>query len=523
MPAWRIITENEDRAHLDLGIGRGAAIEKGADLAAYAREIVDAIGTDPEKRARIAFGISLFAQLLADLDALVSAIVRSVGDPRLAMAILVQDRAREARVYHGDFKLEGRSLSDWFDAAQTDPMPLVDAIGRSRLVRPDAPQRSLLTNGLLRPDGPMFRIFTTEDIDIINRWIASLGHADADQEKVAALPVQVSLRQAPRKVGGGDLDLGVWPSNIRDAYHLLQGRALPPRTREFVRSYCKFWLKQSHASVDKSDRSLPPRWRPGVLRAWLLDSHDSHADAFSTAHEGNIPDRSAVIEQTIQLAPLTLIDGAWLQGFTEASLASTRVGAPLFETYWDELGNGDWTINHPKIYRDVLAAMDITLPPTGSRAFAEDRRLQDASFRLPVYWLCLGKQPVSLRPEILGMNLAMELSGVGGTYRSAHRFLKHHGFPTTFVDLHNTIDNVSTGHSAWAADAIDAYMQSTQDIVSPDISWARIRLGYESLSPIIDDPDELDFFAGASKQAEAVASLKPPPLHNPLDQARDAA
>lgn len=229
-----------------------------------------------------------------------------------------------------------------------------------------------------------------------------------------------------------------------------------------------------------------------------------------------------MIEQTLQLAPLTLIDGAWLQGFTEASLASTRVGAPLFETYWDELGNGDWAINHPKIYRDVLAAMDIALPATGSRAFAEDRRLQDASFRLPVYWLCLGKQPVSLRPEILGMNLAMELSGVGGTYRSAHRFLKHHGFPTTFVDLHNTIDNVSTGHSAWAADAIDAYMQSTQDIVSPDISWARIRLGYESLSPIIDDPDELDFFAGTSKQAEAIASLKPP-LHNPLDQARDAA
>lgn len=226
LPAWHIITENEDRAHLDLGIGRGAALGKGADLAAYAREIVNAICADPEKRRRIAYGIALFAQLLSDLDALVSAIIRSVGDPRLAMAILVQDRAREARVYHGDFKLKGRSLADWFDAAQTDPMPLVDAIGRSRLVRPGAPQRSLLTNGLLRPDGPMFRIFTTEDIDIINRWIASLGDGDTDQGAVTTLPDQVSLRQASRNIGGGDLGLGAWPSDIRDAYHLLQGRAL---------------------------------------------------------------------------------------------------------------------------------------------------------------------------------------------------------------------------------------------------------------------------------------------------------
>jgi hypothetical protein len=45
---------------------------------------------------------------------------------------------------------------------------------------------------------------------------------------------------------------------------------------------------------------------------------------------------------------------------------------------------------------------------------------------------------------------AMELPGIGSAYRTAKHELKHHGFATLFVELHNTIDNVSSGHSAMA-------------------------------------------------------------------------
>jgi hypothetical protein len=73
---------------------------------------------------------------------------------------------------------------------------------------------------------------------------------------------------------------------------------------------------------------------------------------------------------------------------------------------------------------------------------------------------------------------------VGGTYRSARRFLRHYGFSTAFVDLHNTIDNVSTGHSAWAADAIDAYMRALPTAQAVAEQWQRVRVGYESLAPM---------------------------------------
>nr|WP_246870949.1 iron-containing redox enzyme family protein [Pantoea ananatis] len=213
-----------------------------------------------------------------------------------------------------------------------------------------------------------------------------------------------------------------------------------------------------------------------------MAEHDAHGEAFSKSDPKALPEREEVIHSTLQLAPLTLIDGSWLQGFTDIRLASSTVGYSLFRTYWDELGNGIWELNHPKIYRDVLKQMDIYLPPTGSWSFAFDDRLEESSFELPVYWLSIGKFPVRYQAEILGMNLAMELSGVGGGYLSARRFLKHYGFSTAFVDLHNTIDNVQTGHSAWAAEAIEAMLRRTPEHQQEAV-WQRVCIGYESLAP----------------------------------------
>jgi hypothetical protein len=130
--------------------------------------------------------------------------------------------------------------------------------------------------------------------------------------------------------------------------------------------------------------------------------------------------------------------------------------------------------------------MDVRVPPTSSREFAEWSGFRDESFELPVYWLSIGRLPRTFLPEILGLNLAMELSGVGGTYRRARLALKKYGYSTRFVDVHNTIDNVATGHSAWAADAIDCYLTSvlaTRGDETLADAWHRVRIGYRSLNP----------------------------------------
>jgi hypothetical protein len=507
-PAWRILSacskDESEWTRLDLSIAHTRVLRGGPTPRDLSQSIARSYNSDAHAAGRVRGGVWWLAHWLSSWSHSLVELITTAIDPRLAMSVLIKERAREASLYHSSYMLEGTSLAGWFKRAQSDPLALVDALARSELIQPGAPNESALIRLIVRPSGPMFRIFDEEDVSLIRRWIASLANSGLGKQTEAqqsSLSLNVPTFER-RIIRGGDGTLGRVPTSIRDSYLLLQGRAIPPRTRRFALDYTEFWLGAARRSVDLTQRSLPPDWTPGCIRTWLLDSHERSSKAFEQSLGEDIPSRPEIIEQTLQLAPLTLIDGAWLQGFTEVSLATTRVGYPLFSIYWDELGNGDWKINHPKIFRDLLAAMDINLPPTGSVDFANDSRLKENSFRLAVFWLCLGKFPITLKPEILGMNLAMELSGVGGTYRSAQRYLKQYGFPTLFIDIHNTIDNVSSGHSAWAADAIDAHLLAKRDVA--DIEWERVRVGYESLAPLSKHPDELDYFRRRNKIGSGV-------------------
>ncbi|MEA2821094.1 MAG: hypothetical protein QOJ86_3098 [Bradyrhizobium sp.] len=501
LPAWESLArgsvDEPQWNRLNMAAKQTAALPEEHSPRSFSREIAEEVARTLGSSNRICRGIAWGVHALHSWDARLRVCCEAAADPTISMAMLLQERAREASAYHGRYQIEGKSLSKWFKEATDDPLPLVHALAKSRLVRPGQPDRSALVTTLLRSDGPMFRIFRGDDVELIRRWIASIDPSlDQATKHRRSRRWQLPAAPPPRNVREGDFAVGYVPSNIREAYYLLQGRSLAPRSRDFAEDYVLRWLVPSQRSIGKTSRSLPDEWYPDRLRTWLLDAHDRHNSEFESNRHDDIPAREEVIDSTLQLAPLTLIDGSWLQGFTDISLASTRVGFRLFETYWDELGNGQYELNHPRIYREVLRSMGIELAPTTSIEFATDHRIRDESFRLPVYWLCLGKLPVSFRAEILGMNLAMELSGVGGSYRSAKHFLQHYGFQTLFVDIHNTIDNVSTGHSAWAAAAIDAHMQQVREFGGVEAAWERVRIGYESLAPITRRKSALDYFKG---------------------------
>ena len=504
LPCWRAVDSLSgttlDLSGLDLGTFSRASSRTPLELS---RLVSDAYARSEGEAGELRCGVEWAYGALRRWDQGLRGEVAAMLHPETAMAALVRERSREASVYHDDFQLGGTSLSSLLAAAKDDPAPLLAELAQSRLVRPGASARSALINGLIGPRGPMFRVFSPDDVATIGRWIDWLGaeREDARQPEAPSGGALLDARvieedraltrdDGPSRIAdlaahSVDQEVGATPANVREAFHVLQGRALAPATREFAVRYVKRWLARAEQSLSNAENSLPTTWTHEGTRPWLLDMHDRQSLEFEGSSAEELPTREEVIDSTLQLAPLTLIDGAWLQGFTDNTLAPTNVGFPLYETYWDELGNGDIELNHPKIYRDVLREMGITLAATGSREFAEDTRFRDESFERPVYWLCLGKLPTTFLPEILGMNLAMELSGVGGSYRTARRFLKHYGFSTHFVDLHNTIDNVSTGHSAWAADAIDTHMRAFKRRASEEAAqeWDRIRIGYQSLSP----------------------------------------
>jgi hypothetical protein len=397
------------------------------------------------------------------------------------MAEVVRSRAREASAYHDRFSVQGQPLKEWLTEAGTDPNPFLAALATSRLVRPGRSGASRLTCALVSENGPMFRVFPDSDLATIKRWIDALP-TDPAQQAAWRPPTHqargITLRPTPENANGdGDV-----PTDLRQAYTHLLRRTMTPATRAYARRYVEKRLARCRRDLGPSAQSLPVEQPVDGLRPWLLDQHDRHDKDFHNGLGDPLPDRDELVDSTLQVAPLTLIDGSWLAGYTDYQLASSERGHFLFEIYWDELGNGDLRLNHPLIYRAVLREMGIDLPPTRSPEFAAWPGFRDRSFETPVYWLAIGRFPRTFEAEILGLNLAMELSGVGGNYRRGRQALQKHGFSTAFVDIHNTIDNVAAGHSAWAADAIDGYLAEQAPTARPD-TWDRIRAGYRSLNP----------------------------------------
>ncbi|MFF1443502.1 iron-containing redox enzyme family protein [Streptomyces sp. NPDC058295] len=448
---------------------------------------------------------------------------------------LIHTRARQAAVYHSGFRLEGRPLSEWFADVDAGPTPFLAALARSRLVRPGKPENSPLLGRLIGPKGPMFRIFTEEELAVLRRWIrllpepgsvlhpvAGAGHdphgelhrvqADWPAQGDAATRVAADGTAPPdRQPSGTARRPSLTPRTARAAYLPLLSRSDAPGVRDFAYAYATRWLARSQYAMNRASKGgLPARWdRDNGLRGWLARAHDQHAEVFEESQVA-LPSRAELVDSTLQLAPLIMIDGGWLQGFTDYRLASSRVGHFLFRTYWDELGNGERDLNHPRIYRALLRQMDIDLPPTASPEFTAWSTLRDESFAMPVFWLSVSRFPEEFMPEILGLNLAMELSGVGGSYRDARVALRHHGFSTQFVDLHNTIDNVATGHSAWAADAIDGYLADLPAVSGPGgeaDAWERIRIGHRSLNPPAGRSAELYATLRARRRSASAARL----------------
>lgn len=404
-------------------------------------------------------------------------------EPSYQMISLIQKVSEDAAVYHKRTQLKKNSgcpmLNDLFLNSVNDPYSLVTLLSESKFVVKGSSHKSPLIKALVSSNGPMFRIFNEDEILIISRWIDSLN-----EDSKVPLKACKKSREVDEVIGIGNDDLGQRPKSVREAYFLLQTCNFPPKLSQFADEFINFRLINAKKALQKDCSDLLAKWEPNRLKFWLKKEHIENSSIANNKDSYIYPSREEVIESSIQLAPLTLIDGAWLQGFTNITLSKTSVGFRLFQIYWDELGNGKIELNHPKIYRDSLLEMGVNLPQTGEYEFSQSSIIKNDSFLLPVYWLCLAKLPKSYLPEILGLNLAMELSGVGNGYVFAKAFLKKYNFSTRFVDLHNTIDNVISGHSAWALEAIDAYMESLSehcDIEELNKYWERVQVGYKSL------------------------------------------
>lgn len=426
-------------------------------------------------------------------------------DPRQEMIDMLWRKAPHACGYHAGRRLGGKKIDEHLAPTTFDGPALLADLARSPWIKPGDPDRSALLKRLIAFGGPMLAVFSPVEVQIIESWIDSLPPKGAECPASEAsatsasdpVPTRPAVRNEQCLVGR------IWtPADfrrrseslyrrctVRELYHYLINVEFHSDVLPLAERFARDRLERSMAMLWKGDRPIPSRrYDSAALEQWVYEKHRQQVDSYRPPGQRPDAPKGAFIDATVQLAPLVLIDGGWLQGMASPALIHTTVGRMLFHVLVEELGEGKSKEHHANVYRDLLAAMGVDAPPVDTWEFARWPRLHDSSFEVPALWLSISCFPRHFLPEILGLNLAVELAGVGGPYMEARDTLRRFGYPTLFVDVHNAADNVSVGHSAWAMKAITRYMDDMAEREGPhslDHTWHRVWAGVRATLPQI--------------------------------------
>lgn len=456
------------------------------------------------------------------LNAVDLSLAASWLNPRTKMLHLINRKAPYAKSYHSRIKLDKCPFDKLLAG---DPEKFIDALAKSSFISPGNSKKSRLLTKSIAFGGPMFRIFTEEELNTIAQWIDSLK-ADkkltdkqtdviSEENTVLSNCETLLVRTSPKDhnilpIHNLSIELNYDKATIRELYYYLINLELFPSIRPFAKKFVTNWLHRAAVGMNSDTRAIPfAHYQHQAFKNWFYQKHQEQVNTYVESIGKNMPSqtREQIIHDSIQICPMILIDGAWLQKWGLPHNSRSAIGRRLFRIYSDEIGNGDIELNHPNIYRTLMTQMGIDLPELNSVNFYQWSRFEDVAFQVPVFWLCISLYLKQFLPETLGLNLAMEISGVSGTYRIGSDVLKHYGYSPLFIDLHNTIDNFSTGHSALAQEAIQIYMDeimtannNDQNIVTEH--WNRIWTGYRSLIPPKDK-----YFTAVIAKAKQLYSL----------------
>ena len=473
-------------------------LQKGRDMA---REAVERFLEDAgdahraDAWARVARGVAAgVAAWTTWFEATGANAPTGAPDPRQEMLDLLWRKAPHAHGYHATRSLGARKIDEFLDPKKFDGPAMLDALAGSPWVRTGKSGKSALLGRLVGFGGPMLAVFSPVEQQIIQNWIDSLPTGTASPSPA---PIAPSTREEQFVDGRGwtaaafraRSEQRYGKCTIRELYHYLINVEYYPDILPIAERFAHNRLERSMAMLWKGERPIPSRhYDPDALERWVYKKHREQVDSYRPPDVRPQAPKDAFIEGTVQLAPLILIDGGWLQGMASPALIHTTVARMLFHVLVEELGEGNAKQHHANVYRDLLAAMGEKAPPVESMEFARWPRLLDSSFDVPTLWLSISCFPRHFLPEILGLNLAVELAGVGGPYMEARDTLRQYRYPTLFVDVHNAADNVSVGHSAWAMNAIKRYMDEVADRDGPhnvDRTWHRVWAGARATLPQI--------------------------------------
>ncbi len=391
------------------------------------------------------------------------------------VAELFQQKAIAAIGHHQKIQLKGQSLDQWFAKMPANNIQFLETLRQSAYVDKHNPENSKLLQ-LFDFKGPMFGVFDQTELTILKNWLndETPNLQSTDSKKTVQRNPTPAVEKLSTKNNYAKL------SN-RELYYYLINADLFPEVKADTKPRLHKWLQLCKYSC-------PPPFKHYShlkLDKWIENIYKQEIQAYQPLQGKPKFSKEAYIWGMEQIAPMILIDGCWLQNSLNLEKLHPDICEILFKIYWDESGNGQLQQNHPYIFQQLLDSLFIKLPPLHNKDFIKHSGFINSAFDLPVYMMLLSNYSVEYLPELLGLNMAIELSGLGKGYMRLVDELNYWDIDPSIASIHISIDNYASGHTFLAKKAIQIYMhkiiQSTADTTVIDKHWRRIHTGYGSL------------------------------------------
>ncbi len=430
----------------------------------------------------------LLAQFLAERGLVRSAVesweARKRSDRHAAVLSILKAKRSYALGQHRDQTLGDRRIDDWLTPG-ADLGGLLEALATSELVNPAAPLQSPFL-ARLAPGGAMYRVFRDDEIATLVEWIGGLGESkSSNRERPLAVSAEppgglYATPAASSRTGTCSLDPRILFHRLLNPEHY---PGALPAARSLVQRFLKTTATALRGPMRDGDLRFFP-YDPGALEARIDAIYHRAVAAYRPFVPPPRLDREEYRWLLTRLAPLVLVDGCWLQKAAWLEGRHAPTAARLLAIYTDEIGGGDPDQNHANIFRRLLEGEGIRLPEPSSAEFIAWPGFSAALFDLPAYLLAISRFPRTFLPEILGLNLAIELSGLGAFYMAVVDEMRYLGLDPTIVTVHLASDNLASGHAALAREAVMIYLDGVGSDFGPeelDRHWRRVSLGYASL------------------------------------------
>ncbi|KAJ5916837.1 hypothetical protein N7504_000852 [Penicillium tannophilum] len=194
-------------------------------------------------------------------------------------------------------------------------------------------------------------------------------------------------------------------------------------------------------------------------------------------------DRQEAGDWLREIAPLKLVDGAWLGHLNKITMPFSlrQIVKQTWQVFTEELGNGNRDQHHVKVFEDLLEEFEPELPSPTTKAILHPRyKLGSLKYwRAAVAQLLVALFPQDFLPEILGFNMHFEALQLD-TMQAAKE-LPEVRLNAYYFLLHVSIDNSHSGHAAMAMESAADYIQhvaESEGQVAAEVAWKRIQAGY---------------------------------------------